>query len=261
MAARIPSCLLALALLAPVAAAADFAALKPSGYVNDFAGVIDAALKQELEAYCAEVERATGAQFAVVILPGLEGEPIEDVANLLYRKWGVGQKKTDEGVLILLAIADRRSRIEVGYGLEPIIPDGYAGSVLRGMRPALRENDYGGALTEAVRELAGRIAAHKGVEIGAEAPRRRTQTEEESSWISWVIFCGMLMFILLSGSKRRGGRARGGSDLLTGMLLGSLMGGGGHSRSGGGFGGYDSGDSFGGFGGGDSGGGGASSDW
>ena len=66
--------------------------------------------------------------------PRLEGEPIEDVANTIYRAWGVGQKGKNEGILLLLAIGDRRNRLEVGYGLEPILPDGFVG--LRAARDA-----------------------------------------------------------------------------------------------------------------------------
>jgi uncharacterized protein len=78
---------------------------------------------------------------ALVTIATLEGEPIEDVANTIFRAWGVGQKGKNEGILLLLSIGDRRSRLEVGYGLEPILPDGLAGSILREMRPALRQGN------------------------------------------------------------------------------------------------------------------------
>src|SRR5580700_593978 len=110
-----------LALGAAAAGAVDWTALKPQGYVSDFAGVIDAASRQQLENYCGVVERSTGAQIALVTLPSLQGEPIEDVANTIFRAWGVGQKGKNEGILLLLAIQDRRNRLEVGYGLEPIL--------------------------------------------------------------------------------------------------------------------------------------------
>jgi uncharacterized protein len=244
---------------------ADFGALRPTGYVNDFAGVIrDPGIRRELEDYCRRVEDSTGAQIALVTLPSLEGEPIEDVANLLYRKWGIGDKRNNEGVLVLLAIADRRSRVEVGYGLEPYLPDGFAGSVLRGMRPALRQGDYGAAMAEAARQVAERVAAAKGVQIGQRAPRRAgPRPAEPVPWPLLMVGLVIVMF-LLSSVGRAGARAqRGGTaDLLTGMLIGHLLGRGmGGHRSGGGFGGYDSFDGFGGFGGGSSGGGGASSSW
>ena len=93
-----------LGLFAPAGSAVDWTALKPQGYVSDFANVIDAASKSQLEAYCATVEGSTGAQMALVTIATLEGEPIEDVANTIYRAWGVGQKGKNEGVLLLLVV-------------------------------------------------------------------------------------------------------------------------------------------------------------
>jgi uncharacterized protein len=89
--------------------------------------VIPQERRVELERYCKRVEEATGVQIALVTLPSLDGEPVEDVANLLYRKWGVGHKGKDEGALLLIVVGERRTRLEVGYGLEPVIPDRYAG--------------------------------------------------------------------------------------------------------------------------------------
>jgi uncharacterized protein len=260
--------------LAVGAHAADFGALQPTGYVSDFAGVVDGQLKQQLEQYCGRVEASTGAQIALVTLPTLGGEPVEDVANLLFRKWGVGSKKSNEGILVLLVIQDRRSRVEVGYGLEPIIPDGFAGSILRDMRPALRERRYGAALAEAANTIGTRIAQAKNVQIGMDAPRRRVP--QSSDEIPWPILIGLgalfllFLFIRSAGGGGGGGRFRGGGygggggmgDVLAGAVLGQVLGGafrGG--RGGGGFGGFDSGGGFGGFGGGDSGGGGASGSW
>ncbi|MBI4876088.1 MAG: TPM domain-containing protein [Acidobacteria bacterium] len=248
---------LLVALAAAAALAVDFGALKPQGYVSDFSSVVEPGARAALERYCAQVERSTGAQIALVTLPTLEGEPIEDVANLLYRKWGVGAKGKNEGVLLLLVINDRRSKLEVGYGLEPILPDGSAGGLLREMRPALRERHYGDALALAARAIGERIAQAKGVQIRAAAPA--TRQRPLSTQIPWPLLlggAGLLLWLLM---QSRGGG--GGGGFLMGMILGNLMGRsfGGQGR--GGFGGYDSGDGFGGFGGGDSGGGGASSDW
>src|SRR6266478_4105099 len=103
--------------------ALDTSKLKPTGYVNDFTHVLAPPAAAQIEAYCGNVERATGAQFALVLINTLEDEPIEDVANRLYREWGIGKKGKDEGILIMLAVKDRKSRAEVGYGVEPIISD------------------------------------------------------------------------------------------------------------------------------------------
>jgi uncharacterized protein len=78
--------------------AADFASLQPQGYISDFSGVIDAQTRASLEAYCADLEAKTSAQIAVLTIPTLRGEPVEDVAVDIFRKWGVGQKTTNEGL-------------------------------------------------------------------------------------------------------------------------------------------------------------------
>ena len=97
--------------------------LNSSDYVNDFARVLDPGTEQQLHALCGEVDEKTGAQIAVVTVRSLGGRPIEDFAVDLFKRWGVGHKKNERGVLILLAVEDRKDRIEVGYGLEPILPD------------------------------------------------------------------------------------------------------------------------------------------
>jgi uncharacterized protein len=252
--------------------AIDINLLKPQGYVSDFAGVIDAAARAELESYLAQLETATGAQVAIVTLPTLEGEPIEDFANDLFRKWGIGKKGTDEGLLLLLAIRDRQSRLEVGRGLEGIIPDGFAGAVLRQMRPLLREGNYAGALLEAAHMLGSRIAEAKGVTLNEQLRRRRPR--QPHSGTPWPLVGGaaFLTFLLLSavlGYRQRRQRLWTGrpyqqdEGILPALILAQLLS---QPREpgwrSGGFGGYDSpGGGFGGFGGGDSGGGGASSNW
>jgi uncharacterized protein len=246
--------------------AADFAALQPQGYVNDFAEVVDQPTRDQLNAYCARLEQVTGAQIALVTLKSTEGEPVEDVANLLYRKWGIGQKKTNEGALVLFVIEDHRTRIEVGYGLEPIMTDGYVGGLLRSIRPSLRSGNYGQALADTATQIGEKIAAAKGVSISTPAPLHRRRPQAEGLPIGPLVLAG-IVFLLFLISRGRSGSAYGGgvSGFLTGMLIGNILGGGGgRYRGGGGGGGFDgpdSGDSFGGFGGGDSGGGGASSDW
>lgn len=251
--------------------ALDTSKLKPTGYVNDFAHVIDAGAAAEIEAYCGNVERATGAQFAIVTVDSLDDEPVEDVAVRLFKEWGIGKKGTDEGLLVLLAIKDRKNRVEVGYGLEPVISDGYAGSVLRGIRPILRQGNYGGALMAAAQQLGQHVAEAKGVTIeGQRRPQRRSQEPGGGGGgiVGIIIFFVILMFIFRALSGRgRGGPGSGGSGLggfLTGMLLGNLLGGGrrgGWGDGGFGGGGGGGGGGFGGFGGGSSGGGGASGGW
>jgi len=249
------------------AQAVDWKALKPQGYMSDFAGVVDAPSRAALEQYGAAIEKATGAQMAFVTLTSLQGEPLEDVANDLFHAWGIGQKSQDNGVLLLLVVQDRRSRLEVGHGLEEILPDGFDGLLLLNMRPELRAGQYGPAMITAAQAIGEVIAKAKNVTVappgsGGGAVRPKTiQRRHEVPWIP--ILFGLFIFWSLLRSNSRGGRGGGGfwSGLLLGNLLNNASYGG---RGGGGFGGYDSGGNsggFGGFGGGDSGGGGASSDW
>jgi len=251
------------------ASAVDWKSFQPEGYVSDFAHVVDPQSRAELEDYAARVQRATGAQMALVTLPTLKGEPIEDVANDLFHAWGVGQKTEDNGVMVLLSVGDHKSRMEVGGGLGAVLPDGMAGMLLDDMRPALRQGQYGPALIAAAVRLGTTIAQSKGVTIPGPALQRRFQRAPTDN-IPWpLIFFGIFILLMIF---RRGGGGRysggGGGGFWTGMLLGQVLNSGGRGlgggRDGGGFGGYDSGGSgggFGGFGGGDSGGGGASSDW
>jgi uncharacterized protein len=234
-------------LLAAHAGPISPADLKPRGYINDFAGVIEPEWQQRLTRLATLLDEKAKAQLAVVTIQTIEGEPIEDFATRLFQVWRVGHKD-DRGVLLLLVIKDRRSRLEVGYGLEPIIPDGFAGSVLREMRPALRESQYGQALYAGSLLLAERIAAASGVKLDdASLPRPQRRSPQGPSLLLIVIVLAALFF---------------GAPWWLALLGWSQIGRGG--GFGGGFGGYDSGGSgggFGGFGGGSSGGGGASSDW
>lgn len=252
--------------------AVDWKALKPQGYVSDFANVIDAATRTSLEQYGASVEKSTGTQMAFVTISSLEREPIEDVANDLFRAWGIGQKNKDNGVLLLLVINDRRSRLEVGNGLEETLPDGFDGLLLDNMRPALRDGQYGQALLTAAQAIGEAIAKARNVKIGAPAGpvKHVIQHRHQVPWIP-ILFWLFIFWLMLRANSRRRYAATGypgwggGGGLLNGIILGDALnnvsyGG----RGGGGFGGYDSGGAtggFGGFGGGDSGGGGASSDW
>jgi uncharacterized protein len=239
-------------LLAFTAGAVDWKALKPQGYVSDFAQVIDAGSRARIETYCASVERSTGAEIALVTVPTLEGEPVDDVANTIYRAWGVGKKGKNEGVLLLLSIQDRRSRLEVGYGLEPILPDGFAGSILREMRPALREGKYGEAFAAAASTIGETVAKAKNTTIQERAPRQSRPAAPSSEIPIGALVAGAVVLFLLFRSRgpRGYGGGGGGGGFLTGMILGNMLNRGSWGSRG-----------SGGFGGSDSGGGGASSDW
>ena len=233
-------------------------ALKPTGYVNDFAHVLDRNTIAQIEDICRQVDEKAHAQIAVVTIHSLDGADIESYAVDLFHHWGIGSKATNRGVLILYAIDDHRSRIEVGYGLEPILPDGKAGSFQREAIPLMRAGTYNQALLLVTARVAMVMAQDAGVQITtpqlAPVPTQRVEQPEGISGGA-IIFLIIVILVILFTPLR---------SFLFGMLLGNMLGGGGYGGGGGGWGsgGFGGGGGgFGGFGGGGSGGGGASSSW
>src|SRR5690349_4099993 len=145
--------------------------LKPTGYVNDFAEVLSSESANYLENLCTEVDQKAKAQIAVVTIHSFDGRDIESYAVDLYKAWGIGSKASNRGVLVLLAINDRRYRIEVGYGLEPILPDGKVGGFGREAVPLLQQGDYSGAVRLLTERVAETIAADAGVTLTSQTPR------------------------------------------------------------------------------------------
>src|SRR5579864_9622976 len=156
---RAAVCLTLLLFAGSVAHAEKTDQLKPQGYVNDFAGVLSAPAKAQLTALCTEVDQKAKAQIAVVTVKSLDGQPVEDFTLDLATKWGVGPKQSASGIMILFATEDRKSRVEVGYGLEPILPDGKVGGFMREAVPLMRRGDSNGALTLVTRRVGDVIAA------------------------------------------------------------------------------------------------------
>ena len=229
---------------------------QPTTYVSDFAGVIDSGSKQEMEQLSREVYQQAHATIIVVTIHSLDGEDIDEFSNDLYEKWKIGPKSTDRGVLMLLAINDRKRRIEVGYGLEGILPDGKVGDIGRSMVPYLQRGEYGPGLLEAEQQIANVIAADAHVTLAPlPQPVRRPEPQRgRNDWLGIIIFFVILFFIF-------GGGRRGGGGWLPWFILGNMMGGGRGGGGWGGGGGGGGGDDFGGGFGGSSGGGGASGDW
>lgn len=249
--------LLALVMLAPCACAEPIASLKPTGYVNDFAGVLSPTTRDQLNEMCLQVDQQAKAQIAVVTIKSTDGQEIFDYSVSLYQKWGIGQKGKDRGVLILLAVQDRKRSIRVGYGLEPILPDGKVGGFGREAVPYLQRNDYDGAVSLLVSRVVDVIAQDAGVEIATSQPRRIAPTasrpahQTELSPGAIIALIILAIIVLAVPPLRR--------LLFYMFLFGGGGGGGGSGWGGGGFG--NGGGGFGGFGGGSTGGGGADGSW
>jgi uncharacterized protein len=261
-----------LILCVPAARAEQVKNLKPQDYVNDFAGVLSAQAKDKLTALCGEVDQKAKAQIAIVTVSSLEGEPIEQYSINLATQWGVGPKQSARGVLILFAPNDRKYRVEVGYGLEPILPDGKVGGFGREAVPFLRQNDYSSAVLLITQRVASVIAEDQRVTLDSLSGAPPPPPEPDNSLfpmssIVWLlvfvifIFSPVAGFVLnllfggLIGSRRGRGSWGGGPRYGGGGWSGGGWSGGGGSSWGGDGGG------FGGFGGGSFGGGGASGSW
>jgi uncharacterized protein len=152
-------------LLAFAAQAEPVSQLKATDYVNDFAHVLDQSSITRMDDLCRQIEVKTHAQIAVVTIHSLDGSDIESYAVDLFHQWGVGSKSKDSGVLILYAIDDHRARIEVGYGLEPILTDGKVTSFQREAIPLMRSGNYSQALLLVTTRVANVIAQDAGVQI------------------------------------------------------------------------------------------------
>ena len=223
--------------------------------VNDFANVIPQPQEQKIDAIVNELLRKTEIPVVIVTMPDIGGEEYNDYANRLYEKWGIGKKGTDKGVLIFVTIKERKMRIETGYGMEGVIPDGLAGEIRdKYMIPYLKQNKFGEGILNGTMAIAVTIAKSEGIELTRQVPITRPKSRRRSGYSILPIIIIIIFFVL-------GGRGRGRGWWL---ILPLLMGGGrsrgyggysGRSGFGGGFGGFSGG--FGGFGGGMSGGGGA----
>ncbi|MBV8116183.1 MAG: TPM domain-containing protein [Silvibacterium sp.] len=240
---------------------------KPTDYVSDFAHVMSPAVIQKIDRVCGQVDHEANAQIAVVTVTTTADEPIEEYVVDLYQAWGLGKKGikegSDRGVLILVAVNDRKRFISTGYGLESILPDATVSVIGRQMVPYLRNNDFDGAMMLAVGQISQIIAKDAGVTLTPLTAQQRQQAGKPVHLgLGHLLLLGLLLLFVLFFLARFGGSG------LIGFLLGMFMGGGFGGGGGGGFGDGggrgrddDGGSGFGGFGGGSTGGGGAGGDW
>lgn len=220
--------------------------------VNDLTGnTLTEAQKQALENKLVAYDDSTSNQIAVVIINSLKGYDIGDYALHLFRKWGIGNKKTNNGILVLVAKEDRKLRIEVGYGLEGVIPDITSKHIIdESITPSFKEENYYRGLDKGTDDIIKAAAGEY------KAPANYGKRNSKRPGFASIL--GVIAFLVLMAAMGAGGRNSGGTMSGAGWIIGSLLSGSG--RGGGGFGGGGGG-GFGGFGGGSSGGGGASGSW
>ena len=223
----------------------------PPRLVVDNANILTPEQQNALERKLDALNDSTSNQIVVLTVPSLNDQPLEDVAVATYRSWGIGDKKNNNGVLLLISVNDRKIKIEVGYGLEGAIPDVTAKDIIENaLSPNFKQGNYYKGIDEATDNLAKAAVGEYKIQ--------NQSTGSGGSGGSWV-FVIMVFVVFLILRAGRGGGGGGGGLWLAAPLL--FSGGGFGDNRGGSFGGGDSGGGFGGFGGGSSGGGGASGGW
>ena len=219
-------------------------------YVQDYAQVLSAEDKRKLLSIGQELDNKTTAQLAVVTVKTLDGQPIEDYALSILREWGIGSKEKNNGALIVVAVQDRRSRIEVGYGLEGLLTDGLTGRIQdQAMIPYFRKGNYAAGIVNGYAVTASLIAKDAGVQLTAvnseqiAVPAKTTNNtdQEYPFWLKLLIGSGIVLLLIIDNLFLGG--------VLTQMLFFMFL----RGRGGGG--------GRGGFGGGSGGGGGSSRSW
>lgn len=262
VAALLFSLVIALLLVLPAAAQSkiDFPPL--TGRVVDQANLLDPATEQALTEKLAALEASSTDQLVVVTVNSLQDQEIEDYGYQLGRAWGIGQKENDNGALLIVAPNERKVRVEVGYGLEPILTDAFSSQVIRNdILPSFRDGDYQAGVIKGVDALIAQLSLDPAeAQARAQAAAAEQSDTKGDTIIPLVIIAGLFLFIFLIAIRSGRGRRSNVSSVLlwaaSEALRNSGRGGGGWGGGGGGFGGGG----FGG-GGGSFGGGGASGGW
>ena len=254
---RVGVTVLAGLLLVSAAAARDVP--KATGWVTDQAGAMSSAARQALSQRAESWRQGSGHEIAVLIIDSLEGAGLEEYGLQVSREWKLGSAEVHDGALLLVALGDRKIRIEVGRGLEGDLPDATASRIIRDIiSPAFKAGDFDRGITDGV--LAMQAVVGGDYAVLEQASRRQRGRSNGPGFIGIMVF--MMLMGLFGGRGGRGGR-RGGVGPLGWLFVGSMMGGRSGGFGGGGGGGLGGGGGgFGGFGGGGGfSGGGASGGW
>lgn len=184
-----------------------FAEPKPTSdfYVNDFAGVLTSSQKEFLQSKAVAFKESTGAQAVVVTVDSLDGKSVEQYANELFNSWGIGDSERDDGVLLLVAVSDRKVRIEVGYGLEGELTDGTCGYILDNyVTPSFKQGDYAQGIVQGYDKILETISGD------FVPPANSSRSDVDSDVVSSAVFFILFIFFLVS------------SRMISGMSFGFI---------------------------------------
>jgi uncharacterized protein len=175
-----------------------------AGRVNDYAGMLDDTTRARLETALGQLEKATGAQVAVLTIDSLEGEPLEDYSLKVAETWKLGRKGKDDGALLLIAKNDRKMRLEVGYGLEGTLTDALSSRILNNVvRPRFKTGDFAGGIEAGVNAIVGTLEGKDVVPASAPAVspggQRLTLGGRLLGLLIFTIVVGLFSFIALFG--------------------------------------------------------------
>lgn len=199
----------------------------PAGFVNDFAGVLTPEQKQALETSLTDYEKTSGNEIAIALIKSLEGDTVENIAVRLFEQWKIGKKGADNGVLFLAAIEDRKMRIEVGYGLEPLLTDAEAGDIIRNaVAPEFKSGDYAAGITRGIEAIKEQLSQDP------QAVTAKRGSGDAGLWV-WIVIFGFFFlqmvfvyfcaFLARSKSIWLGGIVGVAAGLLFGLFLASLL--------------------------------------
>ena len=241
--------LLVLISIYPVKAAVSYPSPTSNKYLNDYAGIVDQRSSKQIIALGYELERQTGAEAVIVTVNSLQGIPIEEYANGLFRKWGIGQASRDNGLLIVLSVQDREWRVEVGRGLEGKLPDALTNRVMTQLgREYFIKGEYGKGLAQTYSVFCDEIASEYGVTLSHSLhtvlPNQNSSLKHRRSTLPYFMIMGLFILDLLFNRGRltglmgqmifwnslSGRNRRGGSGGPGGFGGGSSNGGGSSGR-------------------------------
>jgi uncharacterized protein len=197
---------------------------KPTGFINDFANVLDAGSRAEFEQLVRDTQQKTSAEISFVSVKSLNGMPVEEYANKLFKEWGIGNAKEDNGLLLLIAMDSHDIKIEVGYGLEGVIPDGLAGQIIReDITPPFKNGDFAGGVRAGLKHISDLVVAHH--VLTPEERKALVQSSSNGDPPLWLILPFFGIFVVIGTFTFGAGlRVKLGFPLLFGSMFSLIPG-------------------------------------